>query len=175
MDKTYAAKPRCKSKRPKKSFRQHISNLSCVKVMSVLSIKGVFYLANVSLSALSEKTRAANICRIAIVQLCCGILAFSTARTVVFENYSPFGVAFLCAVPGEYSLVSIIGCIVGSILRTGGDSVRYITACIFALALKWGLYRAFQAGKTKHSGIPLRLFRRNGNRLCGGGSFGKRS
>lgn len=130
-----------------KIFRQHISNLSCVKVMSVLSIKGVFYLANVSLSTLSEKTRAANICRIAIVQLCCGILAFSTARTVVFENYSPFGVAFLCAVPGEYSLVSIIGCIVGSILRTGGDSVRYITACIFALALKWVFTELFKPAR----------------------------
>ena len=95
-----------------------------------------------------ESSKGAALCKTVITQLCCGILAFSTARTTVFDNYSPFGVAFLCALPGEFSLIGLVGFIAGSLVsRSPGDGVRYISAALLALALKWVISELFRPQK----------------------------
>lgn len=80
----------------------------------------------------------AELFKIIVMQAACAILAFSTARTGIFDDYAPFGIAFLCAVPGEYSLLAAIGAAIGYIVPvTGSGSVRYLAAVVIALTLKW--------------------------------------
>ena len=57
---------------------------------------------------------------------CCG---FIMAQTGIFGNYSPFGIAFAAALPGEYILSGAVGAGAGYILTKDMDMpLRYIAA-----------------------------------------------
>lgn len=94
-------------------------------------------MANISSAGIFSEKQGSTVARTVITQLGCGILSFCMSSTAVFSEYFPFGAAFACALPGEYSLVSLLGGITGAITATGASGVRYITTIILSVALKW--------------------------------------
>lgn len=67
----------------------------------------------------------------------CGILA---ANGTVFEQYSPFGIALVSAVPFPNIFPSVIGSAIGYIIFSGGTrNFRYIAAMLAVMAIRWTL------------------------------------
>ena len=75
-------------------------------------------------------------------------LGFAMARTVVFEDFVPFGTAAAAAAPREYAVATAIGAMAGSLLAGGLTGGFRLIAAIFAAAairaLTTGLLRASQ-------------------------------
>lgn len=62
------------------------------------------------------------------------------SRALIFTDCLPFGTAFCAGVKKEYSLSSLAGVILGSIVTANGySSIIYIGAALVAVALKWVL------------------------------------
>ena len=103
------------------------------------------FMASISSVKLFYEQKGVGIAHAVITQLGCGILSFCMSGTSVFSEFFPFGTAFVCALPGEFSLFSMLGGIVGVLSSTGSQSVRYVTTLILALALKWVFTELFSA------------------------------
>lgn len=103
------------------------------------------FMASISSVKLFYEQKGVGIAHTVITQLGCGILSFCMSGTSVFSEFFPFGTAFVCALPGEFSLLSMLGGIVGALSSTGSQSVRYVTTLILALALKWVFTELFSA------------------------------
>lgn len=85
----------------------------------------------------------------ALVQLLWAAGGFLGARTAVFGEYAPFGLAVIGGVPARYTLTAAIGALVGYFIPvTGGSAFRYITAVFAVASIKWLLYGILKFTKT---------------------------
>ncbi|MGN1051233.1 MAG: stage II sporulation protein E, partial [Acutalibacteraceae bacterium] len=66
-------------------------------------------------------------------------LGILISRGAVFGTLSPFGGAFVAAVPFHNMLSSIAGCILGYLLLSPGSAFRYIAVLVAIGALRWVL------------------------------------
>ena len=74
---------------------------------------------------------------------------FLGARTAVFGEYAPFGLAVIGGVPSSYTLSAAIGALIGYFIPvTGGSAFRYITAVFAVASIKWLLYGILKFTKT---------------------------
>lgn len=67
-----------------------------------------------------------------------GALSFLLSAASLFGSISPFGIAFLCALPINYALTGIVGAVIGSIIFTSSPYTFYyiVTLCtIFVIKL----------------------------------------
>ncbi len=65
-------------------------------------------------------------------------LGFFTARTHLFGNYAPLGVAFTAGVPGEFTFSAAVGALLGYLLPAGGESnIGAMGATALAALLCW--------------------------------------
>ncbi len=65
------------------------------------------------------------------------LLGALISRGAVLGELSPFGPAFVAAVPKGATAVSAAGCVLGYILLSPADSFRYIAVVLAIAALKW--------------------------------------
>ena len=81
-----------------------------------------------------------NISRSLIVQVIYFILGLLSSRGAILGEYSPFGNAFIAAVPYNCLLSSLVGEIIGYIIPSSiGSSMRYIASIIAVVAIRWTL------------------------------------
>ena len=74
---------------------------------------------------------------------------FLGARTAVFGEYAPFGLAVVGGVPPTYTLSAAVGALIGYFIPvTGGNAFRYITAVFAVASIKWLLYGILKFTKT---------------------------
>ena len=74
---------------------------------------------------------------------------FLGARTAVFGEYAPFGLAVIGGVPPAYTLSAALGALLGYFIPvTGGGAFRYITAVFAVASIKWLLYGVLKFTKT---------------------------
>lgn len=83
------------------------------------------------------------------------ICGFVSAQTGIFGNYSPFGVAFAAALPGEYILSGAVGAGAGYILTKDMDMpLRYVAALTIVTITAYAVRRS---GKVKSETLFLSL------------------
>lgn len=69
-----------------------------------------------------------------------GLLSLLLANSVLFAQISPFGVAFVAAVRGDYTFAAVLGSILGYLLMPGtAFKMKYIAAVLIIGAVKWAL------------------------------------
>ena len=74
---------------------------------------------------------------------------FLGARTAVFGEYAPFGLAVVGGVPASYTLTAAVGALLGYFIPvTGGSAFRYIAAVFAVASIKWLLYGILKFTKT---------------------------
>ncbi len=75
--------------------------------------------------------------RIVVMQGVYFLLGVLISRGAVLGELSPFGPAFVGAVPRKCTGVAVCGCILGYILLSPADAFRYIAVVVAIGALKW--------------------------------------
>lgn len=74
---------------------------------------------------------------IQIVYLFMGILM---SKGAILGNYSPFGTAFIAAVPYSNIWMSLVGVVIGYLLPSPvGGGLKYISAVIAIVSIRWTL------------------------------------
>ena len=68
------------------------------------------------------------------------VLSIFISKGTLFGSYTPFGTAFLAAVPYKNMLFSLIGSIIGYILPSEIDiGIRYVSTAIAVCLIRWTL------------------------------------
>lgn len=76
--------------------------------------------------------------RIISLQAAAFAAGFFMARSQVFEQFTPFGVALTAGVPGEYTFAAAAGALIGYLIPTAGQSnIRYMGAVALAALAVW--------------------------------------
>lgn len=93
-----------------------------------------------AIRSLRDESLPLSIKRNIFIHICCCLVGFLMARTVVYDDYLPFGVGFAAAPRREYTVSALIGVIIGSIFTANGvPSMRYVGGAIMAVIAKWVL------------------------------------
>lgn len=81
-----------------------------------------------------------NISKTLIIQIVYFIIGLLSSRGSILGDYSPFGTAFIAAVPYNCLLSSLSGCIIGYVIPSAiNSSMRYIASIIAVAAIRWTL------------------------------------
>lgn len=66
------------------------------------------------------------------------IISFMLSNSIIFEDYAPFGAAFIGAIPLGYTPISAIGTILGYMV-SGVGGFKYIGAVLLTISIRWFL------------------------------------
>lgn len=89
------------------------------------------------------------------LHLCSFAAGFCLAQSSIFENYSPFGMAFAAALPKNYTLGAAVGAAAGYLVLKAGDMpLRYMAALVVITVVSY----AVKSGKRRRmQGLLLSL------------------
>ncbi|MBR3971657.1 MAG: SpoIIE family protein phosphatase, partial [Ruminococcus sp.] len=85
----------------------------------------------------SEELQFYSLFRIIVVKVVYFLLGVLISRGTVLRELSPFGPAFVAAVPGSHTGTAVLGSVLGYILLSPSDAFRYIAVVVAIGALKW--------------------------------------
>ncbi len=77
-----------------------------------------------------------DILKILVMQTAGGIISFMLANSIIFEDFAPFGVAFVSALPLSYTPISSVTAILGYMVSGLGE-FKYIAAVLLATTIRW--------------------------------------
>ena len=85
----------------------------------------------------SEQLQFMALCKAVVLRVVYFLLGVLISRGAVLGELSPFGPAYVAAVPMKFTLSSTFGSILGYILASPEDSFRYMAVAVSISALKW--------------------------------------
>ena len=82
--------------------------------------------------------KTGEIKRTIVLELLSAVCGFLLSRTVLFDSFMPFGVAFISSLSVYHIFAGLFGVIIGSVVpANGGFSAYYIGLAVFSCALKF--------------------------------------
>lgn len=82
--------------------------------------------------------KTGEIKRTIVLELLAAVCGFLLSRTVLFDSFMPFGIAFISSLSAYHIFAGLFGVIIGSIVpANGGFSAYYIGLAVLACAIKF--------------------------------------
>ncbi|MBR2724934.1 MAG: SpoIIE family protein phosphatase [Ruminococcus sp.] len=85
----------------------------------------------------TEQKQTKDLARAIVIRIVYFLLGVLISRGAVLGELSPFGPAFVAAVPFRYTLSAIIGSMAGYIFSAPADAFRYMAVIVAIGSLKW--------------------------------------
>ena len=91
---------------------------------------------NVIKEVIRKGNQYTDILKLLVVQTAAGIISFMLSNSIIFEDFAPFGVAFVSALPLSFTPISSISTIFGYMVSGEGE-FKYIAAVLLAVSIRW--------------------------------------